>query len=63
MPTSMQNQGSRSPVAFALAGVIIVCSAAAFLVGDHRAAGIIAGQACIALCLAYTAAKRSKKTM
>jgi hypothetical protein len=59
----MQNQGIRFSVAFGLAGLMIVCSAAAYLVGDHRAAGIIAGQACIALCLAYIAAQRSKQTM
>lgn len=61
MPTSMQIQRVRSPVAFGLAGLMIACSAASFWVGDHKAAGIIAGQACIVLCLAYSAAKRSKK--
>jgi hypothetical protein len=60
MPSSMQIRAIRSPVAFGLTGLMIACSAAAFLVGDHRAAGIIAGQACIVLCLAYTAAKKSK---
>ena len=63
MPTSMQIRGIRSPVAFGLTGLMLVCSAAAFWVGDHRAAGIIAGQACIVLCLAYTAAKRSRKAL
>lgn len=63
MPTSRQNQGFRSPITFGLAGLMVIFSATAFLVGDHRAAGIIAGQACVALCLVYTAAKRSKKAL
>ena len=55
-----QNQITRPQVAFGAAGFMVICAVAAFFAGGHRAAGIIAAQAGMALCFAYAAAKRSK---
>ncbi len=54
---------NRHRIAFGLAGMMFVLAAAASFFADaggHRAAGIIAAQAGMALCLAYGAARRHR---
>jgi uncharacterized MnhB-related membrane protein len=53
----------RSRIAFGLSGVVAVGAVVAFFAGDHRAAEILAGQACLTFWLVYAATKaRQKKT-
>jgi hypothetical protein len=47
-------------LAFGACGLIVISAAAASFAGGHRAAAIIAGQACLAFCLTYSAAKRDR---
>ena len=56
----VQNQRYRSRLAFGASGLIVILAAVAFFAGDHRAAAIIAGQACLVVCLTYGAAKRDR---
>lgn len=63
MATSMHNPWNRHRIAFGVAGVMFILAVAAFFAGagGHRASGIIAAQAGLALCLAYGAARRQKR--
>jgi hypothetical protein len=54
----MLNQRSR--LAFGASGLIVILAAVAFFAHEHRAAAIIAGQACLVFCLTYSAAKRDQ---
>jgi hypothetical protein len=56
----VQNQRYRSRLAFGASGLIVFLAAVAFFAGDHKAAAIIAGQACLVFCLTYGAAKRDR---
>jgi hypothetical protein len=56
----MQYQRFQPRLVFGACGLIVVFAAVAFYAGDHKAAAIIATQALIVFCFAYSAAKRNR---
>ena len=62
MATSMHNGWNRHRIAFGLVGMMLILAVVAYFAGTggHRAAAMIAAQAGMCFCLAYSSARRRR---